>query len=94
MKINVFSSNDFYEFACGSWIKSHSIPDDDFEVGSFKDLGKDVQRSLRGMYIYYLSISCLNEFKFLDLLDSEKGTTNSIRKASRFYKQCMNESMY
>lgn len=39
---------DFYEYACGSWIKKHPIPDDAPSVSNFENLSQELELALKG----------------------------------------------
>jgi predicted metalloendopeptidase len=39
--------DDFYEFACGGWMASHTIPKDKYRYGNFDELSEKLQNSLR-----------------------------------------------
>ena len=83
---------DFYEYACGLWIKvshppllshnkfqNHPIPDDAPSVSNFENLGQDL------------------EFALKELLEDKTGrdepldTDSAIGKAKFFYRLCLNE---
>ena len=41
--------DDFYQFACGSWLKTHVIPEDKSSYGAFTQLRDDVSIKMKGM---------------------------------------------
>ncbi|CAI2347107.1 unnamed protein product [Caenorhabditis sp. 36 PRJEB53466] len=69
---------DFYEFACGQWIKGHPIPDDAPSVSNFENLGQDLEFALKEL---------LEEDE--ELYEYE---TSAVGKAKYFYNLCLNES--
>ncbi|VDN01916.1 unnamed protein product [Thelazia callipaeda] len=77
MNASVDPCEDFYEYACGNWIKDHPIPDDAPSVSNFENLGQDLELALKGLL----------EQKNLEGLDGE-----AVQKARAFYQQCLNES--
>ncbi|VIO93997.1 Uncharacterized protein BM_BM7805 [Brugia malayi] len=68
---------DFYEYACGNWIKDHPIPDDAPSVSNFENLGQDLEFALKGLL----------EQKNIESLDGD-----AVRKARAFYHLCLNET--
>uniref|UniRef100_A0A1I8AE93 Neprilysin n=1 Tax=Steinernema glaseri TaxID=37863 RepID=A0A1I8AE93_9BILA len=69
---------DFYEYACGNWIKKHPIPDDAPSVSNFENLGMDLEFALKEL---------LDE-KLVD--NADYGT--AVLKAKHFYQLCLNET--
>ncbi|EJD74346.1 hypothetical protein LOAG_18328 [Loa loa] len=67
----------FYEYACGNWIKEHPIPDDAPSVSNFENLGQDLELALKGLL----------EQKNIEGLDGD-----AVRKARTFYQLCLNET--
>ncbi|XP_072047754.1 membrane metallo-endopeptidase-like 1 [Amphiura filiformis] len=65
--------DNFYEFACGGWLKRNSIPEDHSSYGTFSGLSDQVDVVLRGL---------LEKKKAND-------ETESIRKAKDLYNSCM-----
>ncbi|VDM94201.1 unnamed protein product [Onchocerca ochengi] len=77
MNANMDPCEDFYEYACGSWIKEHPIPDDAPSVSNFDNLGQDLELALKGLL----------EQKNVEGLDGD-----AVRKARTFYQLCLNET--
>lgn len=69
---------DFYEFACGQWIKGHPIPDDAPSVSNFENLGQDLEFALKELL----------EDKETD----QNWDTSAVAKSKQFYRLCLNES--
>ncbi|TMS35769.1 hypothetical protein L596_003092 [Steinernema carpocapsae] len=78
MNSSVDPCTDFYEYACGNWIKQHPIPDDAPSVSNFENLGQDLEFALKELL----------EEKHVDSADY--GT--AVLKAKHFYQLCLNET--
>ena len=68
----VSPAEDFYEFACGGWMKNHPLPAAYSRYGSFDKLGEDNNKRINDI---------LNELKSKEY---EEGTTE--KKLSELYK--------
>uniref|UniRef100_A0A158P891 Endothelin-converting enzyme 1 n=1 Tax=Angiostrongylus cantonensis TaxID=6313 RepID=A0A158P891_ANGCA len=80
MNSSVDPCSDFYEYACGQWIRGHPIPDDAPSVSNFENLGQDLEFALKELL----------EKKTTPSEQIESGS--AIGKAKFFYKLCLNES--
>ncbi|XGW12922.1 hypothetical protein V3C99_013514 [Haemonchus contortus] len=80
MNSSVDPCSDFYEYACGQWIRGHPIPDDAPSVSNFENLGQDLEFALKELLE--------DKFGREEELDRE----SAIGKAKFFYKLCLNES--
>ncbi len=70
--------NDFYQFACGGWLKSNEIPADQSSWGRFNEL-------------FERNRSVLHEI--LEKASAQKGKRDAVtRKVGDFYAACMDES--
>ncbi|CAD6198779.1 unnamed protein product [Caenorhabditis auriculariae] len=78
MNSTVDPCTDFYEYACGQWIRGHPIPDDAPSVSNFENLGQDLEFALKELLE-----------KKEPSLDS---ATSAVAKAKHFYRLCLNES--
>ena len=52
---------DFYEYACGQWIRRHPIPDDAPSVSNFENLGQDLEFALKGNFYLYINFNFNND---------------------------------
>uniref|UniRef100_A0A915PRS5 Uncharacterized protein n=1 Tax=Setaria digitata TaxID=48799 RepID=A0A915PRS5_9BILA len=77
MNANMDPCEDFYQYACGNWIKEHPIPDDAPSVSNFENLGQDLELALKGLL----------EEKKTEGMDGD-----AVRKARTFYQLCLNET--
>ncbi|KAI6175220.1 Membrane metallo-endopeptidase-like 1 [Aphelenchoides fujianensis] len=77
MGTDVDPCTDFYQYACGNWIKQHPIPDDAPSVSNFENLSQDLELALKELL----------EQEFVATVDGD-----AVRKAKHFYGMCLNES--
>lgn len=68
--------DDFYQFACGNYLKETMIPDDKSSVSTFSIISDKLREQLRSIYESKIDESDLKPFKLL----------------KTYYKTCMNES--
>jgi predicted metalloendopeptidase len=69
---------DFYQFACGNWLKTNPIPADQPEWGRFDELYESNQRVLRGILEKYSA--------------ADPGRTANEQKIGDYYASCMDEA--
>ncbi|PIK43745.1 putative membrane metallo-endopeptidase-like 1 [Apostichopus japonicus] len=50
MNMEANPCEDFYEYSCGGWIKSHTIPEDRSSFSSFSVLRENLQVTLKGLF--------------------------------------------
>jgi hypothetical protein len=78
MNISVDPCDDFYEFACGGWRATHTIPPEKSIYDSFGVLNEELQKSLKQE---------LSE-------PSKVGDADSVIYASDLFKACIDNGMY
>lgn len=78
MDKNVEPCDDFYNFACGSFIKSTNIPEDKVSINTFSEIGDKLQLQLKQL---------VSE-------DRNKNEKKPFKLANFLYRACMNKSKY
>lgn len=68
--------DDFYDFACGNFIKTTKIPDDKVSVNTFSVINDELQLQLRNLLEG----------------QAEEDEPGPFQLARNFYKSCMNTS--
>lgn len=78
MDVEIDPCDNFYEFACGSFLKNTVIPDDQASVDTFSMIDDDLQMQLR---------ASIEE----DIKDNE---TRPFKLAKMLYRSCMDKCKY
>ncbi|KAJ6219511.1 hypothetical protein RDWZM_005323 [Blomia tropicalis] len=74
MDLNADPCNDFFQFACGTWVKKHVIPEDRSSLSTFEVMADDLQIILKDL---------------LEQVPNSADNSATL-KAKRFYQSCMN----
>nr|XP_046909765.1 neprilysin-1-like [Dermatophagoides farinae] len=74
MDLNADPCEDFFQFACGNWVKKHIIPEDRSSLSTFEVMADDLQIILKDL---------------LEQLPNSADNSATL-KAKRFYQSCMN----
>ncbi|XP_055853046.1 neprilysin-2 isoform X2 [Episyrphus balteatus] len=69
--------DDFYQFACGNFIRTKTIPEDKVSVSSFSDINDKLQEQL----------------KLLIEEERDESAPNHFQLPNKLYKACMNKSL-
>ncbi|KAF5906458.1 phosphate-regulating neutral endopeptidase, partial [Clarias magur] len=67
--------DDFYQYACGGWLRDHPIPEDSSSYGIYPWLRQNVDLKLKEL---------LEQ-------PTAKGDIEAVKKAKMLYRSCMNE---
>lgn len=78
MDRNVEPCDDFYNFACGNFIKSTNIPEDKVSINTFSEIGDKLQLQLKQLVSENRNENEKKPFKLANFL----------------YRACMNKSKY
>lgn len=77
MDSNVEPCDDFYQYACGNFVKSTMIPDEKVSVNTFSIIGDKLQEQLRAL---------ISE-------EAKPGEAKPFTLAKNLYKACMNKTL-
>ncbi|KAK7093870.1 endothelin-converting enzyme 1-like [Littorina saxatilis] len=76
MDTEVDPCKDFYQYSCGNWIKTHSIPESESSYSRFGELRNNVRLELKGL---------------LEQPYNSGTESDTIRKAKQLYQSCLDE---
>jgi hypothetical protein len=81
--------DNFYEFACGKFLQSHTVPDDHISRNILQEIQDEIYVEMKGFLEGNAPLDSLPQSKSNQ---SKSLGNNAIRKARLFYRSCMNES--
>lgn len=97
--------DDFYQYACGGWLREHPIPEDSSSYGIYPWLRQNVDLKLKGTARWRCE-RCFSVLMFAsrkltlcvgfmaELLEQPRAEADieAVKKAKMLYRSCMNES--
>lgn len=99
--------DDFYQYACGGWLRENPIPEDSSSYGIYPWLRQNVDLKLKGMASWRckrcvsVDIFSIRKLRIsvgflVELLEKPtvEGDLEAVKKAKVLYRSCMNESEF